>query len=272
MAKKNKKGKLITNPNELKALYLDTYVSRLRSRKILPGFENLKLLKEYLCQQRLKLSLTVPSSPITRTKLNKIFKSLKRNKSCDPGGLINELFRPEIIGDDLKESLFILLKKVKEEHEIPEIMEDVNITSIHKSKGAKNDLKNERGIFSVSIFRKLLLKIIYHDEYETIDSNMSDSNVGGRKRKNIRNHIFIVNGVINQALRSKNNLDIEILDYRQCFDGMWLDETINDLFEAGLVNDNLNIIYKLNEKNNVAVVTPHGLTERVKLSKLVMQG
>ena len=101
---------------------------------------------------------------------------------------------------------------------------------------------------------------------------MSDSNVGGRKRKNIRNHIFIVNGVINEALRNKNNLDVEILDYRQCFDGMWLDETINDLFEAGLVNDNLNLIYKLNEKNKVAVVTPHGLTERVEVSKIVMQG
>ena len=49
---------------------------------------------------------------------------------------------------------------------------------------------------------------------------MSDSNVGGRKKKNIRNHIFIVNGVINEALKKKENIDIEILDYRQCFDLM----------------------------------------------------
>ena len=101
---------------------------------------------------------------------------------------------------------------------------------------------------------------------------MSDSNVGGRKRKNIRNHIFIVNGIMIEALKNKTNVDIEILDYRRCFDGMWLQETINDLFEAGLVNDNLNLIYKLNEKNNVAVVTPQGLTERVEISSIVMQG
>ena len=101
---------------------------------------------------------------------------------------------------------------------------------------------------------------------------MSDSNVGGRKKKNIRNHIFIVNGVINEALKKKENVDIEILDYRQCFDSMWLDETINDLYETGLVNDNLNLIYKLNNKNKVAVVTPHGLTERVEMDQLVMQG
>ena len=272
MAKKNNKGKLITNPSELKALYLETYINRLRNRPILPGFENLKILKEYLCQQRLKYSARVPSAPITRNKLNKVLKSLKKNKASDPGGLINELFRPEIIGDDLRESLFLLLKNIKEDLEVPEIMEDANITSIYKSKGAKNDLKNDRGIFSVNIFRKLLLKIIYNDEYLTIDSNMSDSNVGGRKEKNIRNHIFIVNGVINEALKNKDNLDIEILDYRQCFDSMWLDETINDLFEAGLANNNLNLIYKLNEKNKVAVVTPYGLTDRVNIPKIVLQG
>ena len=272
MVKKNKNGKLITNPSELKTLYLETYINRLRNRKIMPGFENIKKLKEYLCQQRLKLSEVRPSSPLSREKLSKVLKSLKKNKSGDPSGLINELFRPEIIGDDLKESLFLFLQKVKEDLEIPEIMENANITSIYKSKGEKNDLRNDRGIFTVNIFRSLLLRIIYNDEYFNIDLNMSDSNVGGRKKKNIRNHIFIVNGVINEALKKKENVDIEILDYRQCFDSMWLDETINDLYETGLVNDNLNLIYKLNNKNKVAVVTPHGLTERVEIDQLVMQG
>ena len=59
---------------------------------------------------------------------------------------------------------------------------------------------------------------------------MSDSNVGGRKKKNIRNHIFIVNGIINEAVRKNTNIDLEILDFKQCFDSMWLEETINDLY------------------------------------------
>ena len=93
-------------------------------------------------------------------------------------------------------------------------MENANITSIYKGKGQKNDLQNERGIFGMNIFRSLLLKLIYNDEYENIDSNMSDSNVGGRKRKNIRNHLFIVNGIINETIKLKTNVDIEILDFR----------------------------------------------------------
>ena len=79
---------------------------------------------------------------------------------------------------------------------------------------------------------------------------MSDSNVGGRKRRNIRNHIFIVNGIINEAMREKSNIEIEILHFKQCFDSMKLDETINDLYDTGLKNDNINMIYKLNENNN----------------------
>ena len=76
------------------------------------------------------------------------------------------------------------------------------------------------------------------------------------KRKNIRNHLFIVNGIINESLKININVDIEILDYKQCFDSMWLDETVNDLYEAGLKNDNLNVIYNLNQENKVAVVSP----------------
>ena len=112
-----------------------------------------------------------------------VYKSLKSNKAKDPHGLINELFQLNVIGEDLKKSLFLMYKRIKEELSIPDIMQYANITSIYKGKGGKNDLLNERGIFGINIFRSILLKIIYNDEYEHIDSHMSDSNVGGRKRK-----------------------------------------------------------------------------------------
>ena len=154
--------------------------------------------------------------PMTRQKLDKVLKNLKKNKASDPHGLINEIFHINAIGDDLKDSLFLLYKRMKEELIIPEVMEFVNITSIYKGKGLKNDLNNKRGIFGINIQRSILLKVIHNYEYENIDSQMSDSNVGGRKRKNIRNHLFIVNGIINESIRMKKEIDIEILDYKVC--------------------------------------------------------
>ena len=80
--------------------------------------------------------------------------------------------------------------------------------------------------------------------------SMSDSNVVARKKKNIRNHIFILNGIINEALKNKDKpVDIVIVDYKQCFDSLWLDEVVNDLFEAEICDDKLALIYKLNSVN-----------------------
>ena len=102
---------------------------------------------------------------------------------------------------------------------------------------------------------------------------MSDSNIGARKGKSVRNHIFILNGIINEALHTKNKaIDIQILDYAQCFDSLSLSECTNDLYDNGLVTDNLNMIFKMNENNKVAIKTPYGMTTREEVNKIVLQG
>jgi hypothetical protein len=55
-----------------------------------------------------------------------------------------------------------------------------------------------------------------------VDRNMSDSNLWGRNNKNIRNHIIVLNSVMNDVIQNKKKcIDAEILDYKQCFDSMW---------------------------------------------------
>ena len=84
------------------------------------------------------------------------------------------------------------------------------------------------------------MKGVWSEVYDTLDENMSDSNVGGRKKKNIRNHVSIINGIINDVISGNADLiDVEIIDYRECFDSMWLSESINDLYESGIQDDNL---------------------------------
>ena len=256
-AKKDSKGNLISSHEELKDLYLSTYKNRLRHRPIVPEMEELKKLKETLCSKRLEMASLRKSNPWTEKDLNRVLSKLKNNKSRDPHQLIREIFKPDVIGTDLKNSMLILSNKVKLELELPVFMEIANIISIYKGKGDKLDLTNDRGIFKYSI----------------VDSNMSDSNIGARKGKNIRNHLFIVNGVINEVVQDKSkSMDIRVLDYRQCFDSMWLEDTIKDLYEAGVTDDHLDLIYKSNETNKVAVKTPCGLTDRIELNRLVLQG
>ena len=74
---------------------------------------------------------------------------------------------------------------------------------------------------------------------------MSDSNIGVRKGKGVRNQLFMLTGILQEFLNNKKAkpIDIQISDFRQCFDSLWLEECMNDLYDAGIVDDNLALIY-----------------------------
>ena len=49
----------------------------------------------------------------------------------------------------------------------------------------------------------IFMKMVWSEVYDTLDQTMSGSNVGGRKKKSIRNHLFIINGIINGVINGK---------------------------------------------------------------------
>ena len=163
---------------------------------------------------------------------------------------------------------------VKNQQVYPDIFQVSNISSFYKNKGAKNDLNNDRGVFNVVKLRSILDKLIYNSKYEIIDQNMSCSNIGGRKNKNIRDHLFVINGIINDVIKSeKEDVEIQIVDVMKCFDKLWYAETANDLYSAGVVDDQFVTIANSNKNCQVAVKTPWGaLTERKNLQNIEMQG
>ena len=274
VGKKDSKGKLVTNHKELKKLYLKTYTQRLRNRPMKDELGELKDLKEKLFDIRLKEAIQKKSTPWKMEQLEVVLKSLKKDKARDPHGLANELFREGVAGNFLKLSLLKFFNKMKRDNEIPDFIRLADVTTIYKGKGSKSDLVNDRGIFIVTILRSILMKMIYHDFYAKIDKSMSDSQVGARKSKNIRNHIWIVNGIISDVLSSKKNIpiDIGIYDYRQCFDSLWLKECMNDLYTAGLDDDRFALLYNINSDVNISVKTPVGKTERQNIQNVITQG
>ena len=224
VGKKDGKGNIITNHEGLKKLYLQTYVNRLRNRPIKPDLEEMMKLKTELFELRLQLSKKEKSQPWTMEDLNRALKSLKKDKARDPNGLINELFKEGVAGTDLKLSLLDFFNRMKQECIIPDFVRMADVATIYKGRGEKSDLQNDRGIFLVTVYRSILMRLIYLDKYELLDNSMSDSQVGGRRGKSVRNHIWILNGVITDVLSSKKRkpVDVQIFDYKQCFDSLWL--------------------------------------------------
>ena len=83
----------------------------------------------------------------------------------------------------------------------------------------------------------------------------------------------MVIGIIHDHHKSTEKpLTFQILDYMLCFDSMWLEEVMNDLYEAGVNDDKLALISKINESNEIAVQTPVGLTRRENVKNIVCQG
>ena len=115
-------------------------------------------------------------------------------------------------------------------------------------------------------------KLIYKSTYSDIEENLSDSNIGARKRKNIRNHSWVINGIINDAIATKRNIDITAYDFSQCFDALAVDLVTNDLYTNGVQSDLLNLIYECDAESKISIKTPHGMTTRRDVKKIIAQG
>ena len=107
--------------------------------------EQLETLNTFLFNFILSLSKSNKSEPWTKAQLMKVLKTLKTGKSCDALGYSNELFKPEVIGSDLFESLLNIINRAKDEIKIPRPVRLTKITSIYKNKGERCDLNNDRG-------------------------------------------------------------------------------------------------------------------------------
>ena len=74
--------------------------------------------------------------------------------------------------------------------------------------------------------------------------------MGGRKNKGCKNNIFIINALIHDVLKLKTNkaMVLQIYDYAQMFDSIDLEEALNDIFDAGIKDDNLALLHEANRE------------------------
>ena len=194
--------------------------------------------------------------------------------SKDPYGHPNEIFKEGVAGKGLLDAIQIIMNKIKDNpKEYPEAMTICNVTNIYKNKGDKTSFDSHRGVFRTTSLRNIMDKLIYNDEYHTVDSNLTDSNVGSRKNRNIRDNLFVIYAIMNNSKRGNGeSCDICVYDIKKCFDSLWMHECINDLFENGLTNDKLCMIYYSNINASIAIKSPSGISERFSIHNKVMQG
>ena len=97
MAKRNHKGKIVSGPRDIKNLLAREYKDRLRSRPIRPDLVSLQRRRKKIFQMKMKLAQRRQSPDWTRAGLDLALSNLKTNKSRDPEGYVNEIFKLGVI-------------------------------------------------------------------------------------------------------------------------------------------------------------------------------
>ena len=68
---------------------------------------------------------------------------------------------------------------------------------------------------------------MYDDEYENIDKNLTNCNVGSRKRRNICDNLFVINPITNSCKQNPEEpTDINVYNFFKCFDSLWLSKCV----------------------------------------------
>ena len=242
------KGNFITTTEGIKKVSMEHFSKVLSDLPIEEDLEDLRKEKEKLCEERMKICKDNKTSPWTMEYLEIVLRKLKLNKSRDLYGLTNDLFRLDRIGNDLKLAILKLMNRIKQEQIYPSLLETCDISAFWKNKG-----KWGRGGFRLTVLRTILDRLIYNDEYSTVDENLTDCNVGARRKRGMNDNLFVLGALMNSAAHEKDGpLFIQLCIIEKAFNSSWLPDCINDLFEAGIQNDKIPLLYMSNKRANVS--------------------
>ena len=269
---KNRKVNLLSSNKAIEERALEVYDERLKPNKMKDHLINHEEVTNKLCEARIDMCKLVKTDPWTQEDLKVVLKQLKNDKARDAENLANEIFKEKAAGTDLLKAVLKLMNLMKENQTYPKILEKCNITSIHK-KNSNDDVSNYRGVFRVNILRSILDRLIYNSCYETIDSSLTDGNVGARKRRGCRDNIFVLSAINNSILKGNSEpIQLQVTDVKTCFDKLWLQSCTNALFECGLRNNMLSLMFLENRNVQYAIKVNNKLTRRVNAQDVELQG
>ena len=66
--------------------------------------------------------------------------------------------------------------------------------------------------------------------------------------------------------------DFQVMDIIKCFDKMDFRETINDLYDNNMKNDNLAVLAETSKITRVAIKSPVGMTDTREKEEIITQG
>ena len=197
-------------------------------------------------------------------------KNLKNGKAPGPDELTNEVIKN--MGESMINNILDMINYIWEQEEVPEDLMKIQIKSIYKGKGDIAELKNQRGLFLGNNIYKLIEKLILGRISTRIENGFTETQIGGRKERSPAEQIFILKSVIEYFTYQNKPLYIQFMDLVKAFDTMVLKSVLLDLWKINIKGKAWRMIYILNKKSIVKIITGVGVSEESEIGESVKQG
>ena len=253
----------------IREAYQKEFTTRLEHRKIDPSLKEYEEKTNSLARLYVQRASLQKGPPITMEELDAVMKELKDGKCPGTDRVPPEFYKS--VGDGMKMYILDIMNEIKEQVKIPYQWTETLIATIYKNKGSRKHLKNYRGIFLTQIVSKLYEKIHMKRVQDRLEK-VSKLQAGSRKQRGPADNLFLVKSCIDHANYLNSPVYITVYDFEQCFDALWLEESIIALWNLGIRDETLSTIYEMNKQTMIKVKTPLGVCQGFSRPTIVKQG
>ena len=265
----DRNGKEVFEDEEIVEAYRDEFDNRLTSVQIKAPLQNFKQRTEELCEQIVRVASTKKQPDFTRDELDVVVNKMQQGKAHGPDRKPAEIYKHG--GDSFRDLSLKVLNCIKNSHKTPEQWEMMRITPLYKGKGSRKHLVNQRGIFLTQVFCKIWERLI-KQRIKGTTSKINKLQSGSQDNKSPSDPLFLLRSCISHTKYINSPLYVNFYDFKQCFDKIWLLDSIIALYKLGLDNEHLFHIYQTNCKARITVNTPRGSSEMFTKTEIVKQG
>ena len=273
MAVEDKSGNLLTNKIDILNRHNEYYETLLKTRDPEPISRELndEIEKQFIVNMdNLQYDSDIINTPFTEAELEKVISKLKSHKCPGRDEITNEMLKSA--GKELKKSLLKMFNWFWIEEKIPDELLKLNIKTLYKGKGKTSQLTNHRGIFLGSEIMKMYEKLIYNRIILRLEKGMSEFQAGGRAKRSISDHVFIIRSIMQHYRYINIQLLLEFIDLIKAFDKMSLKHVLNDIWRCEIKGKIWRTIYKVNSHSNISIKTAVGNSPEFEIGESLKQG
>lgn len=164
----------------------------------------------------------------TKEEIEEIIKSLKNNKSPGSNGITAENIKYG--GEELKKQIYLLVKKIWQEEQMPKNWEKATIIPILKN-GDPTECNNYRGISLLDVTYKVIATIIKRRVETIVEPQLEEYQAGFRKGRGTTDQIFTMKEVLTTCYEYKIPALVLFIDFKKAYDSVKRMELIRSMQE-----------------------------------------